>query len=626
MAITPRGGLCLATLLAGLCYVTTLQVPFYFDDTIYILENPRITSGTALTDLAGSRYVGLVSFALNYDLGGFSPIGFHLVNIAIHLINGLLVYHLVRLLLKAMRSTAPVAPVPLPDQVPSWIAVSVATVFLLHPIQTQAVTYITQRFASLATLFYLSAVSGYLVWRMAPPGARHRTLWYGMAWLATVLAMKTKEISFTLPLMLVAIETICWRPVARRQWIALVPFLLTFAIIPLSRLDVAGTGVGLARETAEIGRDTYLLTEFGVVVTYVRLLLLPVHQNLDYDIPLAGSFFEPAVLLSFLLLFTLGSIALCLVFSRSRVAPSCRLAGFGLIWFFLTLSVESSIIPIADVLFEHRLYLPSVGFFLALVTGLVASQEALKTTVAGRPDGIIARLAWRSRLSHLSHHVCLIAGLVPIVLVLAWATYHRNTVWQNPVALWSTVVAQSPGKARPHLSLGYAYKAEGRYEDAIREYRAALALRPAYAEAYSNLGNAYLAQGRLDEAIEAHEEAVRLRPDLARAHHNLGNAYVMRTRMEDAKDAYQAALLLEPDNAEAHNNLGNIALAQDRLDVAGSEYLAAIGLRPGLVEAHHNLGIVYQQQGRADKAQTEWALARQLTGPPSSARSSLMGR
>jgi len=303
----PLAVLLLLTFLATIIYSNTFSVPFHFDDTPNILENPQIKDLKNFLDFSGNRYVGYLSFALNYHFGGLHVFGYHLVNLLIHIINGFLVYFLVLLLFKTSRRQKTLADPNIlstthDSQIAAapWIALAAALLFVAHPIQTQAVTYIVQRFASLVTLFYLFTVVCYLKWRLASPETRSRFLWYWMALLFTVLAMKTKENSFTLPFMILLVEVVFFRSFTRRRWVALIPFLLTLLIIPVSRGDALGEAEGFARDTTAISRSDYLFTQFRVIVTYIRLLFLPIRQNLDYDYPIYHSLLEPSVLIDYI--------------------------------------------------------------------------------------------------------------------------------------------------------------------------------------------------------------------------------------------------------------------------------------------------------------------------------------
>jgi protein O-mannosyl-transferase len=582
--------LLLLSLLAILIYSDAFSASFHFDDYFFIVDNPLIKNFSSLL-LSGTRYMGFLSFALNYHFGRLNVFGYHLVNLLIHIGNGFLVYTLIFTLFKTPRMQSS----PLDPNRTFGIAIATALLFVVHPIQTEAVTYISQRFASLATLFYLLTVVLYLKWRLTSSESKGRHLWYAGAWVSTVLAMKTKEITFTLPFMLLLVEAVFFEPLTRKRWAALIPFLLTLPIIPLSHYP-QGFGEGeeiFARETNSISRWDYLLTQFRVIVTYLRLLIFPVHQNLDYDYPIAHTLLDPPVFFSFLFLLSLFVFSLYLLFvsprashpSRFTIAAS-RLTAFGILWFFLTLSIESSIIPIRDVIFEHRLYLPSVGFLLAgsvAVLGLLDRRRGMQAI-----------------------------AICALVAVFSVATYQRNLVWRNDLTLWSDVVQKSPNKARGYSNLGKAYLDQKKWKVAIAYSRTSVSLDPNYAEPYNNLGIAYENLGRLDEAVQEYKMALRLKPDYAEAHNNLGKAYEDQRRPDEAIREYEAATTLNPDLADPHTRLGNVYENLGRPDEAIREYKTALTLKPDYAEAHNNLGVVYENLRHTDEAIREYKTALTL--------------
>jgi len=580
----------LLSLLATLIYSNTFSAPFVFDDIENIVDNPQVKDLKKFLYLSGSRYVGFLSFALNHYFGGLHVFGYHLVNLIFHITNGFLVYSLVLLLFKAESQHSPLTTHDTQRITTPWIALAAAMLFVAHPIQTQAVTYIVQRFASLVTLFYLLTVVCYLKWRLASSESRSRFLWYGGAVLSTVLAMKTKENSFTLPFMILLVEGVFFRSSTRKRWVALLPFLLTLPIIPLSHSGAIGEGeAGFAQETAEISRSDYLFTQFRVIVTYIRLLFLPIQQNLDYDYPIYHSLFEPSVFFSFLFLSSLFALSLYLLFASRRTPSVFRLPAFGIVWFFLTLSIESSIIPIRDVIFEHRLYLPSAGFFMALSIGVMMGKGWLQRQGIPAVRGVI--------------------GFGVIVLVLSVMTYQRNHIWHDAMTLWQDVVKKAPQKPRGHYNLGLAYQDKGMLETAISEYQKVLALKPDYADAHNNLGNVYKTQGRVDEAIEVYQRVLTLKPDFAEAHNNLANIYTAQGHLGEAIQMYQTALELKPDYAEAHNNLGIAYTAQGRFDEAIQVYQRALMLETDLDKAHYNLGNAYVKRDLLEAAIGEYQAA-----------------
>ena len=566
--------------LAVLSYSNTFSASFHFDDEPNILEYAAVKDLSRFWETAGTRYVGFLSFALNYHFGRFDVFGYHLVNLVIHVVNSFLVYGLIRLLFRSPTVAANGASGAGTSPLPGRVAITAAMLFAVHPVLTQAVTYIVQRYTSLAALFYLLGVVCYLRWRLTDQGRGERLWWYLAALGATVLAMKTKETSFTLPFMLVVIEAALFRPKAWKPWLALVPFLGTLPWIPLSLNKGMGqAGVGFAKETLSIDRLSYLFTQFRVIVTYLRLLVFPVGQNLDYDYPIYHSLFAPPVAVSLVFLLMVAGGGLYLLFQSSRF----RLVGFGVVWFFLTLSIESSVIPISDVIFEHRVYLPSLGVFLA-ASVVVWSQF-------GR---------WPLR-----------TGLVvaSIVLVFVGATYRRNRVWADELSLWTDVAAKSPAKPRAHNNLATAYAKLGRFDEAEAEYLVALRLDPNRSETHNDLGVAYAKQGRLDEAIREYAIALRLRPTDPSIRYNFGNAYLRQGRVDEAIREFQIALQRDPDFPDIHNNLGNAYFQQGRFDDALREYRTAVGLDPENPEIHTNLGAVLARQGDLDAAIHEYETA-----------------
>ena len=551
-------------------------------------------------------YVGFLTFALNYKMHGLDVAGYHIFNLVIHLLNALLVYWLIILTFRTPYASAYLQKDVLKTSDPyRWIPLFTALLFVSHPVQTQAVTYIVQRFASLSTLFYLVSLVMYIKARGSDSSKKARYAFYAASIISAVLAMRTKEIAFTLPVMVVLYEFMFFRGDIKKRMLYLLPLLLTMFIIPLSMMLAQGGSTGASgideltkiAGSADVSRWDYLNTQFRVIVTYIRLLFFPINQNLDYDYPIYRTFFTPPVFLSFLFLLGVFCWGIYLLYRsyKSDQANRCwyRLIAFGIFWFFVTLSVESSIIPIVDVIFEHRLYLPSVGFFMAIMSGIVF---------------IYVKLANRTKVVAK----VFIPVMILVVISLSLTAYARNMIWSDEVTLWEDVVKKSPYKARPHYNLGGAYEEQGRLDDAVREYQTAINLKPDYALAHYNLGVVYQKQGRLDDAVREYQTAIKLKPDYAEAHNNLGVAYQKQGRLDDAIKEYQTAIKLKPDYADAHNNLGVAYQKQGRLDDAVKEYQTAIKLKPDYADAHNNLGVAYQKQGRLDDAIKEYQTAIKL--------------
>jgi tetratricopeptide (TPR) repeat protein len=343
-------------------------------------------------------------------------------------------------------------------------------------------------------------------------------------------------------------------------------------------------------------------------------IFMPVNQNLDYDYPISHSFFTPPVYLSFLFLALILSTTICLL-HRARQSAECtrqevqgkkesagtvpsapptmlfvyyRLIAFGIFWFFITLSVKSSVIPIADVIFKHRVYLPSIGLFIAITTVVFVLANRLRVEKIILPTFVLA------------------------VLILSGATYTRNTVWKDETSLWEDVAKKSPNKARPHNNLGFAYASKGLIDMAIAEFQTALRLEPHYTVAHYNLGVIYYSKGLIDMAIEQYQTALRLKPDYTKAHNNLGNAYQSKGLIDMAIAEFQTALRLEPHYAVVHYNLGNAYQSKGLIDMAIEQYQTALRLKPDYTKAHYNLGVIYYSKGLIDMAIEQYQKALRL--------------
>ncbi|MBI5233907.1 MAG: tetratricopeptide repeat protein [Deltaproteobacteria bacterium] len=411
-------------------------------------------------------------------------------------------------------------------------------------------------------------------------------LFYAGSLLFGLIAQKTKEISFTLPFIIALYEFAFLRDAAsvRKKLLYLLPFAMLLAVIPFAifspEFGLSHTEKGVSdfirtsqvKELATLSRWQYLVTQLSVIMTYLRLLFFPVNQNLDYDYPIYSSLFEPRVLFSLVFLGTLLASSIYL-FARSwkKKNGAGLLVSFGVLWFFITLSVESSVIPIQDVIFEHRVYLPSIGIITAFVVSVFYGLTRLKT------------------MGFKSTTVIIWGVLLIIVATFSAATYRRNEVWRDLLIMHSDIVKKSPLKARARVHLAielfkrkrynealetfeYAVRLEpenskthnglavalskmGRYEQALPHYYTALEINPANYDSYNNLGNTLILMGRFEDAIWYCREAIRLKPYLDMPHKNLGAALERMGRYEEAVQAYNEVIRLNPADTDIKKKL-----------------------------------------------------------------------
>lgn len=556
-----------------LLYSNTLRGPFLFDDEKFILKNPAIRQlgDPALwQDLSyRKRFVAFSSFALNYHVHGNDVAGYHAVNMAIHIFTALSVVWFLLLLLKTPRLRE--------ENIAKHnyaIALLVGWLFVSHPIETEAVTYITQRFECLATLFYVLSLCLYLKGRMSSERPLQGTAFFMLSVVAAILGAFTKEIVFTLPAALVLIEWIFLKEPAplsflkepgsfwKKPWIYSGIVLLLMVLI-LFCLSINLRGVFSQHAEIGITSGTYLLTEFRVILKYIGLLFLPVRQNVDYDFAWSHGLLDGSTLASALVLLAIFLLA----FRSIRRFP---LVGFGVLWFFLTLSVTSSFVPLKDAIFEHRLYLPSIGFLIAFCAGLYY-------------------LIKNYRLFLLS--------MIGIILIFSSLTYRRNEVWTNALVFWQDAVSQSPRKSRPYVNLGVEYQRRGQPQKAIEAYQMALkfhqGLREPLAQLYNNLGSLYGEMKKYQEGIYFCRQAVELDPKNYQAQSNLGYAYALTGDYKNALLYGQNAVKMAPWFEEGWNNLGMTYGLMGEYQQAAMQFQEALKINPRYQEAAANLRLAH---------------------------------
>jgi tetratricopeptide (TPR) repeat protein len=530
----PTAGLvALFVLLGLLLYAPALHGPFVFDDVQ--ITKFTLYHATGLSDLARvlfghavPRRLGRASFALNYYLDGFNPEGYHLVNILAHAANGvllaLLAWTLLRLLPRDHPFVARAAP----------IAVASAGLWFVHPVHTQAVAYIWQRYTCLSAVFFLTCLLAYV---RARTGARHRVLLFVASALCALLALLTKENAGALPLVVVLVESAFLAPREgfARRWRIILFGAAAFAVIAAAFLGPRFASMMAADFTSRGFTATErLLTQTRVLVRYVTLLGLPhpARLNLDYDVPLSRSLLDPpTTLLSALTL--AAALAVAVVYWRRD-----RLLSFAILWFFVNQLIESTVIPL-DLANEHRLYIPSMFLLVYLVGRLWV-----------RVSGSAARGL----------------GLGAVLVVLCVWTVQRNRLWADPVALLEDTAAKSPGKSRVQANLAWAYAERGRLDEASRALERALAADPTLISAYQNLAAMHVQAGRLALARPLLEEAVRRAPrymqarvDLAAVCMQLGDPAAAAEQLRRTVD-----LLNEkpstPSDATTYETLGQALL------------------------------------------------------------------
>lgn len=583
----------LIVLAGAAVYSNTFQVPFVLDDDV-VINNYGPQDIRTLLFHGGPRRVADASFALNYHLHGLQVAGYHLVNLAIHLAAAITLYFVVASALAALRQSFCPAEgaAQETDLVGRFVPLAGALLFALHPVQTQAVTYIAQRYTSLASFFYLLSVLFFLRSRIAfdkSAACRYPLFLGALSLAAGVLAVGSKQIAVTLPLMLLSLESFLFRGrLLTRRFCIICGSLLFLALAVLLTAwhdrSLHDLLVSLHHATAEnlyMSRMTYLLTQMRVVATYLRLLCLPLGQSLFYDYPVYKTLYSLPVVASLglhiSLLITAGGLFRT---SRENLASGKwqqgvlqRLASLGIVWFYIAMLVESSIFPITDIIFEHRIYLPSAGFFLTMTAGASLAAH-------GRRAG--SKMAW--------------SMLVAACLVLGGLTIARNHVWSDTLALWQDTARKAPNKDLALANLAGEYMKLNKPDTALPLFVRALELNPDFMTRTKVYLGMTLQRLNMDGSRFTTGEEIlspggypgngeqdrRLKSIL---NNNLGLAYEYLGEPVKARESYRAALRFNPAYDLAWYNLG---LLSYRLGDTGQRDNALLQLKkhnPALAES-----------------------------------------
>lgn len=547
-------GLLLA-LLVVLAYVNTLHSPFTYDDYNDVLDNTSIRHLWPLWEVFRipgqgfmTRPVANLTFAVDYALGGPKPFWFHLTNLLIHLGAALVLLGLVRrTLLRPVFRGRFVATAP-------TLALVIAGLWALHPVDTEAVAYITQRYESLASLFILLTL--YALGRS--DGSPHRRLWEVVAALACLGALGSKEIAVSLPLLAWLYDRTFLAGRFREAWRARRPLYLAllldwaiFAYIQTHPIPRPFAGFGLHTPWWR-----YALNQPDVILHYLRLAVWPHPLVFDY-------FWQPVMIWRHLIPGIVGvggllAFTVWALVKRPLLAflPAC---------FFAILGPTSSFMPILDLATEYRMYLPLAAVVAALIVGLHALWLRSEAGSPGR------RRTFR---------ILLATGLAGITTALGAMTYLRNEDYRDPMDLWGSVAAAAPDNPRGHNNYAFHLALAGYLPRALQEYRKAIALAPGMAMFHSNYGLALTRAGQYEQGLKQLRMAVELDPTTSKYVDNLGFTLLLKGSIASAATCFETARQMNPKDDLALAGLASILQMKHQGAKALVDLQQAIALNP----------------------------------------------
>jgi len=556
-----------AIIAAGLLvYINSFQGPFLFDD-LDIIANLDIRElwppwRAMLAPQNVSRPLIGLSLAINYAISGLDVWSYHALNLLIHVLAALTLFGITRrtLLTGPLRERF--------GQASTALALVVALVWMVHPLQTQSVTYIIQRCESQMGLFYLLT----LYCAIRSFDAERKGLWQAAALASCAAGMMSKQVMLTAPLMVLIYDWLFFSSSLRRALFErrrlYIGLALTWGVLAAT-LMAAPVNQTAGFAVKSITPLSYLKSQFGVVAHYLRLSLWPDSLVLDYAWPeakTAGEVVPYAVILIWL-----ASASLWALLKRMPV-------GFLGAWFFLIISLTSSIMPFSDLAYEHRMYLP-----LAAVVGLVVLGGY---ALGGR---LLPRLVSSEPLQKRWGRLAALSLVAAVTAMLGFLTLQRNLDYQSPIAMWSDVVRKRPENARGHTNLGKFLAERGYLDEALLHFSEACKYNPDSPSAHNNLGQALVTMGNYEEGKIHLKEALRLRPNYAFAHYNLGQALSALGELDEAAAHFSQTLRSDPNHAEAYFNLGLTREKQGDMSEAVNCYRAALRLAPHWPDALNRL-------------------------------------
>jgi tetratricopeptide (TPR) repeat protein len=576
-------------------YSNTFHASWHFDDipniveshdlhlTEFSWENIKKTFYSRPRVRGVYRPVACLSFALNYYLGRDNVFGYHMVNLSIHLLTTyflfLFIYHTLNLpSLKGRKGMDPY-----------FVALLSAVFWAINPIQTQAVTYIVQRMASMAGMFYIISMYFYV------KGRRANQNWAGFIFfllcgVSALLAFGSKQNAIMLPASLLLYDFFLIQGISRKTTKKNLGILLVGALVTIS-IGIVYYALSEAKlpeyfnlyHTRPFTLWERLITQPRIMIFYISLILYPMSTrlSLDHDIALSQSLFDPPTTILAIIL------VLAIVLGAILISKKRPLISFSVLFFFLNHMVESSILPL-ELIFEHRNYVPSMFLFVPIVIGLFHA------------------------ISHFSDkrsmQVMVIVSIILVLIGEGHATFMRNFTWRSEETLWIDVIEKYPDSFRGNHNLAKYYFEHNQEEKGIEGYKKALGLEAIHSKDEKsttalNLGIIYYNRGELEKAKSYYLQALTIDPCTKGANNNLAVLLSMTTRdQEEVFNLLKKAIACGRQSTQEHSNMGLLFIKAGRLD-RGIAYLeTALEMAPKNNDALEGLGYAYMKKGLLGKA------------------------
>lgn len=538
-------------------YSNSLSGKFIWDDIFLIKNNtfikdlshlPRIFKSDigsgGRSEFGFYRPFQVLTYMIDYSFWRLKPSGYHLTNILLHIFVALSVYWLINILFCN-----------------NLVALFTSAIFVVHPIHTEAVSYISGRADSLALLFMLLCFIFYIK-QIDLSSVKI----YFFILLSYTLALLSRENSLILPVLLMLYHYTFKKKIRRREF---------FSILGLAFFYILLRVTVLRHLLFNVQCSTNLLQRipglFVAIASYIKLLFLPLDLHMEYGKTLFN-FNDSKAIFGIIIL-------LSLLIYMVRIRNRNKLIFFALGWFFITLLPQSNLYPVNAYMAEHWLYMPSIGFFLVLNSGLVYLYTERKLKIFA----IVIAIIFLSFYSYL--------------------TIKQNNYWKEPIVFYEKMLEYAPNSFKLLNNLGSVYRIIGKYDDAIVLYKKAIENNPNYANAYNNLGLTYKEIHKNDESLVMFKKAIEISPNLIEAYNNLAYLYNDIGKTDEAIVMLKKAIEINPYYEDAYYNLGNLYYEIGKRDEAIFMFNKVISLNPDYIEAYNNLAVLYHTIGKNKEAE-----------------------
>lgn len=555
-----------------LAYYSSLHYELQFDDIANITKHFNIRHYTFRNlFFSGSRWISYWLNSLYYKIDKFNPFYYRVGNVAIHTINGLLVFFI---LLHILTRRAQGSFFKRNALALSFVT---ALIFLLHPVQTQTVSYVIQgQLEGLASLFMLSIMLCFLKMQTQKDLWKKITLGILLATL-TVLVTGTKEIAIVTPALLLLVDWFfvaggSWAKLKNRWWLHLgttfivassyIYFLTAkfFATLLSFNMEVGNNLGNVITERYDdmIKPIPFFISQFKVILHYLWIYIWPLNISVEYDWVLSRSFFA----LDCIVPFTILCIVAFLLYKLLQ-HDRTNIIGFAAIWFAITMAPRSTIMPSPELLVDYKTYPASFSIVLLLSIAIIKLFELIKTH-----NQIMTQYADKYKIPHML--------LILFAVSMGMGTTSRNVIWSSGLEFWGNIVKNAPGKIRAYNNYGVELaQKKGQYKEAIPYYQYAIKMDKKYRDPYNNLAVSYAALKDYDKAIATLRDSLKIYPYYPEAYNNMASFMIEQKDYEQAEKALRCALQLRPYYGKAYYNLGRLYMETDRMELAWENFKAA---------------------------------------------------